>query len=216
MLDVLLSAASDRGAPQDAPVYLCVMADVSRLRSAEQEMRRQAATDHLTGLPNRFALNGQMSRLLGAVGDSPVAVMFIDLDNFKRVNDTHGHAAGDVLLVEAATRLRAAVGPEDFVARLGGDEFAVLCPDAREPRMLEAKAQAIIESFGRPIELETGQGQVGASIGIACAERVSTSARDLLRCADLAMYEAKRAGRNTYRVHAAAQSRKHGPRHRAA
>jgi diguanylate cyclase (GGDEF)-like protein/PAS domain S-box-containing protein len=216
MLDVLLSAASDRGAPQDAPVYLCVMADVSRLRSAEQEMRRQAATDHLTGLPNRFALNGQMSRLLGGSGESPVAVMFIDLDNFKRVNDTHGHAAGDVLLVEAATRLRAAVGPEDFVARLGGDEFAVLCPDARDPKILEAKARSIIESFGRPIELETGRGHVGASIGIACADGANTSARDLLRCADLAMYDAKRAGRNTYRVHAAAQPRSRGSQHRAA
>jgi diguanylate cyclase (GGDEF)-like protein len=82
--------------------------------------------------------------------------------------------------------------------------------------MLEAKAQSIIESFGRPIELEGGQGHVGASIGIACAERAKTSARDLLRCADLAMYEAKRAGRNTYCVHAAAQSRSQVSQHRAA
>ena len=206
-LDVLLSAVGDGGGSGDPVEYLCVMADVTLLRRAEREMRHQAATDHLTGLPNRFALNDRMPRTLSALAGQAIAVMFIDLDNFKAVNDTHGHAAGDALLVEAARRLCAAIRPDDFVARLGGDEFAVVCAGFPDREAVEGTAQRIIDSMRRPIALESGQGDVSASIGIVFSEGTGTSARDLLRFADLAMYDAKRSGRGRYCVYGPAGTR---------
>jgi diguanylate cyclase (GGDEF)-like protein len=153
-----------------------------------QEVRRQAATDDLTGLPNRRALLERLDRTLAA--GQPVALLLLDLDGFKAVNDGLGHQAGDQLLRELGGRIRPALRPSDLLARLGGDEFAVLLPGA-DGTAAEECAERIHRLVCRPVPLAGSSVQVGASIGIAEAPRDAADVTDLLRCADAAMYEAK-------------------------
>ncbi len=152
-----------------------------------------ARHDALTGLPGRALFHERLRELLA--GPEPLALLYVDLDRFKAVNDTLGHTAGDVLLVELAQRLRAVVRHGDLVGRLGGDEFAVaLCP-AGEAHAREVAAR-VIEELSRPVVVPGGVADIGASVGIA----LSGSAADdeLIARADMAMYEAKRTGRGGF------------------
>ncbi|MBV8432313.1 MAG: diguanylate cyclase, partial [Solirubrobacterales bacterium] len=179
--------------------------DITERQKLSEGLRKRAFHDPLTGLANRARFE---ERLQAASGDSDTAVLFIDLDNFKTVNDSLGHGAGDQFLSEVARRLSTCVRMGDVVARMGGDEFAVLISgvDAqiRAPRI----AERILRELGAPIELDRRAITPSASIGIACGDSTQ-SAPEILRDADLALYEAKRSGKGRaqlYRpmLHAAA------------
>ncbi|WP_338760935.1 EAL domain-containing protein [Massilia sp. METH4] len=156
-------------------------------------LRYLASHDPLTALPNRAAFGERLAGMLGE--GKAVQLLIIDLDHFKNVNDTLGHAAGDELLLEAARRLLAAVPARAFVARLGGDEFAVICPPGYPDEDADACADTVVASLTRPFTLDGQQVFIGASIGIACAPRDGRVAEDLVRNADTAMYAAKQHGR---------------------
>jgi diguanylate cyclase (GGDEF)-like protein/PAS domain S-box-containing protein len=156
-------------------------------------LRYLATHDPLTALPNRAAFGDRLEESID--GGRAVQLLIIDLDHFKNVNDTLGHAAGDALLVEAAHRLRAAVPAGAFVARLGGDEFAVICPPGCAEDVADRCAGALVDSLHRPFTLDGQEVFIGASIGIACAPRDGSAADDLVRNADTAMYAAKQHGR---------------------
>jgi diguanylate cyclase len=172
----------------------CVVASLARtvltfseLRSLH-EVRRQAVTDHLTGLPNRRALAAEMDQLVR--DGRRAALILLDLDGFKAVNDGLGHRAGDELLRRLGERLRPALRPGDTLFRLGGDEFAVLLPDATADAADEC-ARRVHHLVCRPVELDGVAVQVGASLGVAAAPDQATTIDDLLHCADRAMYAAK-------------------------
>lgn len=167
------------------------------LLAAEPRLRAQARTDELTGLPNRRELTERAERVLGGTGRQH-AVLVLDLDGFKKVNDTRGHHAGDVLLAEAARRISSAVRLTDVVARTGGDEFAVLMPDASATVAVDA-VERIRRRFGEPFVIEGTPAAVTTSVGVALYPEHGTDMTTLVRRADAAMYAAKAAGAS-YRV----------------
>jgi diguanylate cyclase (GGDEF)-like protein/PAS domain S-box-containing protein len=183
--------------------WVIVGRDITEHRTAAAAIHRLAFYDVLTGLPNRRLL---MERLGALVGPAPAggglcAVLYLDLDNFKDVNDARGHAVGDTLLGHAAARLAQAVRRGDTVARIGGDEFVVLVEDldadpAAAARAALAAADAVRAALTAPLDLDGQPYQVTASVGVALSLRDGTSAHDLLREADTAMYHAKAGGRN--------------------
>jgi diguanylate cyclase len=169
-------------------------------RDREDELVHRAAHDSLTGLPNRYGLHSGLDALLGdGQGSTPLAVLFVDLDHFKDVNDSRGHAAGDALLCLAADRLRDCVPEAALVARQGGDEFAVLLPHATADEA-GALAERIIEGLSQPFALRDGDHHLGASIGVSLCPEHGGSRAELLRCADIALYAAKAAGRGRHQV----------------
>ncbi len=162
-------------------------------RSARSERRAQYQADHdmLTGLLNRAALLRALHRNREKWGEQPLALLFIDLDGFKRVNDNYGHAVGDELIANAAARIRRIIRRDDAAARYGGDEFVVLAPLARQQAMM--LAERLLATLGEPFELSAAEVRIAASIGIACsgARGGDTTVYELLREADSAMYHAK-------------------------
>ncbi|MEJ5887346.1 diguanylate cyclase [Pseudokineococcus marinus] len=196
-----VSAAVVRPAAGD-PYVVCLVEDVTAQREAEERLSHQARHDALTGLPNRLLLRERLEAVAGG-GARALGLLYLDLDGFKAVNDAHGHPAGDELLQHVARRLRGCLGPEDVVARLGGDEFAALCSAAGPARDLEDLARRVVQELARPVHLEGAGVQVvvGASVGVRPAGD-GASADDLLRDADAAMYDAKRAGKGRASVRA--------------
>ena len=195
-----------------------IVRDLTAQRARQDELLHQALHDSLTGLPNRALLYERLEHSLrrnDRVPGSPV-VLFLDLDDFKPVNDRFGHAAGDDALVEIGRRLTAAVRPGDTVARLGGDEFLVLCDDVREEADLDGIAERIRTVVAEPIELSSGVVDVSTSIGCSRAGAGDT-ADEMVRRADLAMYEDKRrpmSERTSHRVPGAEQPTGENPRRR--
>lgn len=177
--------------------FIASFRDIRARRQSESKLQHYALHDVLTGLPNRALyldrLNLAMARRLRRK-DLSCAVMFVDLDHFKEINDTLGHAAGDALLMEVANRLRAALRPHDTAARLSGDEFALLLDNLRSIEDLEVIAGRILASFRREFVLEGKKVNVGASIGVAMCTDDHQLPEQLLRDADFAMYQAKRQG----------------------
>ena len=174
------------------------LAELSRLK---EELRFQAYHDPLTGLANRtLFLDRVEARIEDAAADGMPVVLFLDLDDFKIVNDTMGHAAGDRLLVGVAERLREVLRPTDVAARLGGDEFAVLLEDGPEVGHAVTVADRIVDVLRSPFPIEGQEIVVGGSIGVAAGRAGSTDAAELLRNADVAMYTAKGAGKNRVSV----------------
>lgn len=186
--------------PQTAMVV--VFQDISLSKQLQQRLEQQAVTDALTGLLNR---HGFMQALGTTIArherkrDKSLALLYMDLDGFKAVNDSLGHEAGDQLLVTFAERLRNCLRPYDLIARLGGDEFAVLVDSIESNVDSERIAQKILRTFLQPVEINGHQVHVGASIGIAEYSEVERSPEALIQAADMAMYQAKRTERNTYR-----------------
>ncbi len=174
-------------------IALTRMAVTFREVRAFNEVRTQSRTDELTGLPNRRQLLEDAARVLAdASAKNPLALLLLDLDGFKEVNDSLGHTAGDLLLRQIGTRLAPALRPGELLARLGGDEFAVLLPEASLDQAQE-RAERLRELILEPFAVEDFALHVGVSIGVATAPVPAATVQDLLRCADIAMYAAKRA-----------------------
>jgi|GEM_PF-450586 len=180
--------------------YVSVISDISERKRTEQELTYQAHYDKLTRLPNRSLLH---DRLLNALARAKrhgqqVAVLYIDLDGFKAINDTFSHDAGDQVLIKVAKRLQEALREEDTAARLGGDEFIVLLADLEYAEQADVVAKRLIDRLALTIKQNAHQLSVSASIGIAVFPHDADAAESLLRQADTAMYRAKQLGKNTY------------------
>ena len=206
-------AASRRGEGEVLGFYMLAN-DVTALKRAQEDLRFAAVQlqhdarrleflahhDTLTGLPNRamFADRAREAVAHARRHDKTAAFLFLDMDNFKQVNDGLGHEVGDSLLKIMASRLRASVRGDDFVARIGGDEFCVLLQDIAEPREAAAVAQKLLHELAKPYRVGEHDVTSGASIGIACVPQDGDEVGTLLRLADHAMYRAKELGRNGY------------------
>ncbi len=198
----MIRLTPELGANGVVETVLAVGRDISELHASREKIRRMAYFDALTGLPNRTMFNETLRRTTATDAHGRLtAVMMIDMDRFKGVNDTMGHAVGDELLREAAARLIESVRPGDTVARFGGDEFAVLLPDARNRRTLEQISAAIIKRFGERFVLNGKEVFISCSVGISLYPIDSTDPDDLLKYADSAMYLAKRSGRRGFRFY---------------
>jgi diguanylate cyclase (GGDEF)-like protein/PAS domain S-box-containing protein len=174
--------------------------DITGRKQAEETLRVQARTDPLTGLLNRDAVLGELDDRLSDPAMAQVAVLYIDLDRFKVVNDVLGHAAGDELLVSAARRFTQAVGTEGLIARFGGDEFLVVCNTGDDPHLPQRVAGKILDVFGESFCFDNEEFAITASIGIACAPADGTRPQALIQNADAAMYDSKRRIRNGWQA----------------
>jgi len=189
-----------------------VVADVASLADAirpalfrkvtEERIRFVAHHDNLTQLPNRLMFQERLDRILAAAhsGEQEFAVLCLDLDGFKLVNDTHGHETGDKLLAVVAQRLRDNMRENDTVARMGGDEFAIIQPPGNQPFAAVSLARRILETFSQPFNMDGRHAIIGTSIGIAIYPQDGDNADLLLRHADIALYRAKEAGRNNFQM----------------
>jgi diguanylate cyclase (GGDEF)-like protein/PAS domain S-box-containing protein len=172
--------------------------DITTRKAAERALWHRALHDPLTGLANRALFCDRLENALERCsrGAAPPAVLFVDLDEFKPINDRLGHDAGDTVLIELARRLRRCVRAADTVARFGGDEFAVLLEEIHSPEQAAATVERILAELGAPLTVEGHGMAVTASIGLAVGSSTSRNADELLRRADKAMYRAKRARRS--------------------
>jgi diguanylate cyclase (GGDEF)-like protein/PAS domain S-box-containing protein len=188
--------------PMESGGSVVIVEDVTERRSAEQRIDRMARFDALTSLPNRNHLHEHLERALAAIGEGGdrLAVLFVDLDEFKQVNDTLGHPSGDQLLCAVADRLLAIVSSDEMVARFGGDEFVILQRQVGSDYSAEALANTIVDSLSQPYEIDGHDVIIGASIGIAYAPRDGSDPDLLLKNADMALYHAKANGKGSCRV----------------
>jgi diguanylate cyclase (GGDEF)-like protein/PAS domain S-box-containing protein len=202
IMNVMLAAVPDIDG--DKASLLCVLSDISALKSAQTKLERQATTDHLTGLANRKGLSEHLANLSDISTAAPMksALLFIDLDNFKTVNDTLGHHAGDELLRVVMDRVSNTIARNDFLARLGGDEFAVVLHGLRQDEEAQYVADRILAAVGEPLLISGSAVNVGASIGIASFSN-KFSPEEVLRQADLAMYKSKQSGKNSWSLYTA-------------
>lgn len=195
----LLSGASKA----EPPMVVCSFTDVTDRRAAEAQLHWLAYHDSLTGLGNRSFFNDELERelLLSMQSDTSLAVLFIDLDRFKLVNDSFGHSSGDELLLELARRFKTAARKGDVVSRFSGDEFVVLCPNVRTEEHAVELAREYSRVIDAPFRLSTGRSVVvTCSVGVAFVERGRQSAQDILQQADTAMFKAKGKGRSRIEV----------------
>ncbi len=201
---VLFNGSITRDSDGHAQSLTGLLTDISARKVAESRLQRLATHDTLTGLPNRTLLNERVQQMLdGGPRNMPVAVMFIDLDRFKEVNDSFGHEPGDVLLREVARRLRRALRPSDVIARLGGDEFVVAAYCSTGAASAASIAEKLLATLAAPIDIGPQEVVIGASIGISMFPEHARTKELLFQSADTAMYRAKAAGRNGYRFFAA-------------
>ena len=191
-LDLTLQPMSNGGA-------VVLFEDVTERKITQARINELARFDSLTGLPNRTEFHERAEDILSSASSSSCAMMFIDLDQFKQVNDTLGHAVGDKLLRAVAERLLTTTSLTDLVARFGGDEFVVLLRPATDRGYVAGIARAIIEDLSKPYQIADHQIGIGASIGIAIVSENCVDIGSLLRNADMALYQAKAEGRNTWR-----------------
>lgn len=176
-------------------LFIGVVSDISAEEAARERIEFLALHDALTSLPNRAQFNTRLDAMCEKSGIRKHAVLFLDLDGFKPINDTLGHEAGDEALKIAAHRLRRELAANDFVARLGGDEFVAICEGITEPDAAIAIGRRLLDTISQPMTLFGHACQMGASIGIALYPHHGRSATEILTAADHAMYAAKRAGK---------------------
>lgn len=182
--------------------FVAIVRDVTERKLVERKIKHMAQHDHLTGLPNRSLFLEQLEHAikLAKRRQQRTAVLFLDLDGFKQINDTLGHDAGDQLLQEVAARLKTVLRESDVAARMGGDEFTFVLNDIGSHENAAAVAQKIIETLSEKFNLKGHESQIGGSIGIAVHPDDAADHEALLRKADEAMYVAKKSGKNTYRL----------------
>lgn len=191
-------------------VDLCAIA--LRHQATQDKITRLAYSDALTGLPNRAAFESHVAAALDRSVDQGLAVLYLDLDDFKSINDTLGHRVGDLLLVEVAKRIREAVSKKAFVARLGGDEF-VICCELHDPVERRNIARMVLQALSLPVEVMGHRLDVSASIGVAVSPSHGRTLEELSRNADLALYEAKASGRGTQQTYSAPMGAEFQRRH---
>ncbi len=185
----------------DTHFFTAMLRDISEQKLAQERIEHLAHYDAMTHLPNRSLFYDRLGQaiVIAKRNQRSIALLYIDLDGFKQVNDTLGHHAGDLLLVEVADRLRLCVRESDTLARLGGDEFTMILNDTHEREAVKMVARKVIESITAPFDLEGRILHIGASIGIARYPDDAENKGALLIMADKVMYAAKAAGKNTYR-----------------
>lgn len=196
----ILAVSGDDGQIEQ---YIGVFTDISDQKTAEEELKKLAHHDSLTGVANRYAYHNRLASIIETSTrfDQKLAVFFLDLDRFKQVNDTFGHSAGDQLLVELSTRLKRLLGNKDFIARLGGDEFSIALTNIRHAREAFGLAEAIIHSFSVPFQLEGQDIYMSTSIGISFFPEDGLDVDTLINKADKAMYYSKEKSRNRFSVY---------------
>jgi diguanylate cyclase (GGDEF)-like protein len=172
----------------------------TQLKVAKERAEILATHDFLTGLPNRVLLRDRISRTIALAKrkDRMIAIMSLDMDAFKRINDTYGHAEGDLLLKEIAVRVRNTVQESDTVTRIGGDEFILLAPEVTSKKDVEGLAHRILEAVRQPFRCKTDTITPTFSIGIALYPRNGATPEDLIANSDQGMYKAKRLGKNQF------------------
>ena len=186
--------------PMPGGGWIATHEDITEQRNASARLTYMAHHDALTDLPNRVLLRHRLNEALDHLQPSEcLAVLCLDLDHFKEINDTLGHPVGDALLKQVADRLRACIGDSDVVARMGGDEFTIVQSGAAQPTNATALASRVIEMLGTPYEIDGHHVTTGASIGVVVAPSDGTHSDHLLKSADLALYQAKAEGRGAYR-----------------
>jgi diguanylate cyclase (GGDEF)-like protein len=200
-----LSKADMRAAQTLADVTVAYLANAqarSELQDTSEQFHSSSLHDPLTGLPNRLLLLERLEHALlrGTRSRHPVAILFVDLDRFKLVNDSHGHLIGDELLIAVANRMAGLIRPGDTLARLSGDEFVIVCEAISEKLQIHVIARRIVEALAAPFPLHDVIVDVSASVGIAFSTPKGTDPEELLRKADIAMYQAKRRGGGTHQV----------------
>ncbi len=178
-----------------------IYSDITEQKKTQTKLNILAHYDLLTNLPNRMMFQESLKNMISKANrnTSKIALMFIDLDNFKMINDTLGHDYGDLLLQEVAARLKKILRAEDVVSRLGGDEFTVILDDVKDTAYPSIVAQKIIDTLSQPIKLKDEMGYIGASIGISIFPDDTDSMEQLIKNSDLAMYRSKNEGKNVYR-----------------
>jgi diguanylate cyclase (GGDEF)-like protein/PAS domain S-box-containing protein len=201
-VELLLRPLAWRG----AELRILAVRDISERKEAAERIAHLAFHDALTGLPNRAVFTDHLARIVAKSGecDEPVAVLCIDLDGFKAVNDIYGHPAGDALLIAVAQRLRAAVRGHELVARLGGDEFAVVQAGGQQPDHAGLLAGRILEALVEPFALGSDIVRISGSVGVALFPADAADPESLVKNADMALYRAKAEGRGTVRFYEAA------------
>lgn len=192
----------DKGKPSH---YVGIFSDITSKKSTEEQLERLAYFDSLTALPNRLLFRDRLGQEIAAARrhENKVALLFLDLDRFKYVNDTLGHAAGDELLQIVAQTLQDNVRDSDTVSRLGGDEFTVIIPDIDHVDQVSGITQKIIDELGMPLQLRGQEVQIGASVGVAIFPDDGDNIDQLSRHADMALYKAKDEGRNNFQFFSA-------------
>ena len=200
---MLLNARQIERGMGKARIILLAIEDITKRKEMEQEIKRLAYHDPLTSLPNRMLLTDRLSmaRILADRNRKKVALMMLDLDKFKEINDTHGHHIGDLVLQAVAERLTGILRKEDTVARFGGDEFVLVLPEQKDVQTVLKVARKIINAFRNAAVIEGHALIITSSIGISIYPDHGEDIDTILKNADSAMYRAKQAGRNQYRLY---------------
>lgn len=195
-----LSLTAARSGEQGSAHYVGIVSDFTELRAAQDALRKLAHYDPLTGLPNRLLMQDRLEQAINRARrrNTRIAVLFADLDHFKRINDTHGHAVGDLVLREAAQRIGGGLRSADTAARLGGDEFLVILEDFTEIAHVITVTEKLAAVMAKPVTVGGHALHIGASIGIALFPEDGQSMEQLIQKADTAMYEAKMQGRGSH------------------
>jgi len=204
---VLLHVAVVRNARQRVTHYIGLQSEITTLKKHHQQMERSAHFDALTGVPNRLLLADRLSQAMAQARRSQglLALCYLDLDGFKHINDTHGHNAGDAVLVEVVHRIQRSIRGNDTLARVGGDEFVLLLPGLQHQNEFAQTLDRLLSEISMPIctpELGLQRG-VSASIGVSLFPHLANDAASLMEQADWAMYGAKRAGKNRWKLYCA-------------
>jgi len=199
-IPVAVSGAVMRNPAGEMVGVVCIAHDIRERKRSEEEIRQLAFYDPLTRLPNRSLFQERLAQAINRSrrDGGAIALLFLDLDRFKDINDIMGHACGDQLLTAVADRLRGSLRPSDFLARLGGDEFVFLVTDLRDKRSVASLAHAVLEQFTSPFEIDGKELFTSTSVGIALSPEDGEDGDTLLKHADMALYAAKEQGRNAF------------------
>lgn len=199
-MDCLVSVTAERGEDGRISEYQGIVRDITNLKKAQEMIKHMAFHDPLTGLPNRALFNDRLNMAIARAkrGEKKIAVIMLDLDKFKNINDKFGHEAGDVLLKAVADRFRNALRESDTIARMGGDEFIIIVPEMDTTADSTVVAEKILTLFHRPFECNGFTFSSATSIGVALYPENGESGEELTRCADIAMYKAKADGGNNF------------------